>query len=506
MSLSLIALSLFACSTSDREAVQEIAFHSSGEVIEGQFVIGADLTREEADALAIQKLRYNPILQAGLYEAPRGVGVEKLEAALATHTGRGATTVEANRPVHQTAVVNDALRGYQWNFDMLQAEAIWDLSTGRGVTVAVVDTGVSTAGNDTPKNMLQGKDFVDNDLQPADLEGHGTHVAGTIAQHTGNGVGAAGLAYDANILPVRVLGPQGGSTYDVADGITWAVEQGADVINLSLGSSSYTSVMQNAIDYAVENGVIVVAATGNDGKASVNYPGANEGVIGVGAVGADQGVAPYSNGGTGLDLVAPGGNMEMDYDGNGYGDGILQEVDEAGEVYYAFYEGTSMATPHVAASAALLLAAGAAPEDVEGLLRATAKDLEGAGWSTWTGYGLIQPLAALQTLAGSVADPLPEEEVVTEEPAPVTDTTAPTLADITGDREGAALTLAWSSDERSSTEVEFEGFGRYGDAEDRTTAHEIRFTLDAASTYTFRVISVDDAGNEAVSGWFYTRP
>ncbi|MBN2799739.1 MAG: peptidase S8 [Deltaproteobacteria bacterium] len=509
MTTTLLALSLLACSTTERVAVPDLEFQSAGEVIEGQFVIGLDLSEREQETLGVVRLRWNDAIHAGLYEAPAGVGVERIERALQQHTARGGALVEANRPVRGLSTVNDPLHSYQWNFDMLGAEQIWDYATGRGVTVAVVDTGVSTRGKDTPVNLLQGRDFVDGDDAPEDEEGHGTHVAGTIAQATSNGIGVAGLAYDATILPVRVLGPHGGSTYDVADGITWAVDQGAEVINMSLGSSSYSSVLQDAVDYATERGVVVVAATGNDGEAAVNYPGALEGVIGVGAVGVNAVVAPYSNGGTGIDLVAPGGNMEVDADNSGYVDGILQEVDEAGEVYYAFYQGTSMATPHVAASVALLLSAGVAPGEVEDLLIDTAKDLGDPGWSTWSGYGLIDPLKALRSLDGEAVDDgqiAGDEQVVEDEPEAPADTTAPVFSEVGGLRDGTSLTITWTTDEPASSEIEFEGYGRYGDPNEAVTHHELRFTVSESGEFTFQLISVDLEGNEGRSTRYISRP
>ena len=495
MSIAL-ALLLTACTPSSDSP--NLAFDGAGQVIEGEFVISTDLTPREMDLLDVEQLGWIPALHAGLYSSDEGVSVTELKRAINAHASRGGPYVEANRPVHAFAV-NDPYRSYQWNFDMLDAETAWSMSTGAGATVAVVDTGVYTGGSDAPANILRGYDFVDDDTDPADTEGHGTHVAGTIAQATNNGTGVAGLAYRASILPVRVLGPSGGSTYTVANGIVYAVDSGADVINLSLGSAYGASVLADAIDYAVDHGVVVVAATGNESASSVSYPAAYDGVIGVGAVRYDHQVASYSNGGVGTDVVAPGGDMTVDQNGDGYGDGILQETNEHGSVGYRFYEGTSMATPHVAATAALLISAGADGDEVPGLITGTATDLGSSGWDSRSGYGLVNPVAALEAIGYGSPDP-------EADPEPEADTVAPTLSGVGGSRSSTSLTIWWTTDEPATSEIEIDGYGHYGDDSELVTEHELRFTVDQRSTYEFQLVSVDEAGNEGVSSWYVTSP
>ena len=242
--------------------------------------------------------------------------------------------------------------------------------------------------------FVAGYDFVNNDEHPNDDEGHGTHVAGTIAQSTENSLGVAGVAYGAALMPVKVLDQNGSGYYsDVAEGIRWAVDNGAQVINLSLGGSSGATYLEEALAYAAGKGVVIVAAAGNDGRSRLSYPAAyNQYVIAVGATRYDKTKAYYSNYGAGLDVVAPGGDTRVDQNGDGYVDGILQQTFGANptDFGYYFYQGTSMATPHVAAIAALVIAEGKATTTgaVKKAIESTATDLGAAGWDNKFGWGL----------------------------------------------------------------------------------------------------------------------
>ncbi len=232
-------------------------------------------------------------------------------------------------------------------------EKAWDISTGQGVTVAVVDTGIRK-GTDLAKTcFVSGYDFVNSDTDPIDDNGHGTHVAGTVAQSTDNGVGVAGVAYKSCLMPVKVLDATGSGTYaDVASGIIYAADNGAKVINLSLGGSSDSQTLKDAVAYAYGKGVTVVAAAGNNNSRTLSYPAAYDAyVIAVGATQYDETKAPYSNYGPSLDLVAPGGNNNLDQNKDGYADGVLQQTFQIkGRTIswgYYFFQGTSMAAPHV---------------------------------------------------------------------------------------------------------------------------------------------------------------
>jgi len=292
---------------------------------------------------------------------------------------------------------NDPYWRYQWNLAALDVTAAWAMSRGRGTVVAVIDTGVSQNA-DGLNALMPGIDFVDGDDQPLDPTGHGTHVAGTIAQSSANGVGVASVAPLATILPVRVLDEQGmGSTSEVARGIVWAVDHGADVINLSLSSRRSSEVVADACAYAFEHGVTVVAATGNDGNTDViGFPAALPTTIAVGATNINDEAAPYTNQGDQIDLVAPGGDTTADDNRDGLGDGVLQEsaVDSAW-AYHAM-QGTSVAAAHVSGVAALIHAAGQTdPGAIRILLSDTARDLGRSGWDPTFGAGLVDPAAAL---------------------------------------------------------------------------------------------------------------
>jgi subtilisin family serine protease len=306
------------------------------------------------------------------------------------HTGQAFPGV-----MSAAALEDDPLARLQWHMDNVgQAEA-WSMETGAGATVAVVDTGVSTR-NDGPTGLVAGYDFVDEDSDPSDEEGHGTHVAGTIAQATGNGKGVHGLAPDVDLLSVRVLDENGsGWTSDIIAGIDYATEYGADVINLSLGSYSKSSLQRQALQRAEDAGVLVVAANGNDSVKLLMYPAAFPEAVAVSALDLDNVLTHYSNYGYGTELCAPGGDTGADLDDNGHVDGVLQETFSGDSWGYYWYQGTSMATPHVVGAAALLMASGQSAREARETLQSTATDLGRAGLDNRYGYGLIDPAAAL---------------------------------------------------------------------------------------------------------------
>ncbi|MBW2702465.1 MAG: peptidase S8 [Deltaproteobacteria bacterium] len=309
-----------------------------------------------------------------------------------------------NLIANKSTVPNDSYFGYQWHMTAVQAEQAWDITTGNGVVVAVVDTGLATGGPDGIGCVVAGYDVVNGDSDPFDGSGHGTHVSGTIAQTTNNGNGVAGLAYGACIMPIKVLSDSGsGSFADIAEGIYYAVDNGAQVINMSLGVAApyemtNDSIVDPALDYAYANGVTVVVAAGNDGYSKmVGYPAIYPTTIAVGSVDFDNVEAVYSNSGIGLDIMAPGGDTSEDLNGDGYVDGILQETLVSGAWGYHFYQGTSMASPHVAAGAALLIASGTAvtPDEVYEALTGSALDLGDAGVDSDYAHGLMQVYDAL---------------------------------------------------------------------------------------------------------------
>jgi len=336
--------------------------------------------------------------------------------------------------IPQYATPNDPFFNYQWNMTALQMPAAWDVATGQGVTIAVLDTGVAfenyQAFREAPDlastTFTAGYDFVNADSHPNDDNGHGTHVAGTLAQSTNNGEGVAGVAYNAKIMPVKVLDSLGQGTYaGIIQGINYAVANGADIINLSLSGFSGSQALQEAVDNARAQGVLVFAAAGNNGGA-VEYPAKYDSVIAVGAVRYDNSRAPYSNFGAELDVVAPGGDNTVDQNGDSFGDGIVQQTFHPGEINtfrYLFMAGTSMATPHVSGIAALLLEKDPSltPDQLEAALKSTAIDLGPAGRDDEYGAGLVQAASALAAIGGGTL-PLP---TATATSAPPTATPTP---------------------------------------------------------------------------------
>lgn len=344
---------------------------------------------------------------------------------------------------------NDQLYPRQWNFRKIGMESAWDVSMGAGVVVAVLDTGVAyedyTQGSKkyfkapdlSGVSFVSGYDFVNNDTHPNDDMGHGTHVSGTIAGTLNNTIGVAGIAPLASIMPVKVLNSRGSGTYaSVADGIRFAADNGADIINMSLGGTATSETIRAAIQYAHEKGVVIIAASGNGGTGTVGYPAAyDEYVIAVGAVRYDNAKPWYSNWGTSLDIVAPGGDTGVDQDGDGYTDGILQQTFQGsnyGAFQYLSQAGTSMAAPHVSGVAALLIAHGNATTsaNVRTALQSTAKDLGAVGRDNTFGYGLVNPLAALAWGSTVVLPPGPP---ATTTPATTTPPTIPAEVEVFAD-------------------------------------------------------------------------
>lgn len=296
--------------------------------------------------------------------------------------------VESAEPMaiyKEAFVPNDPLyKEKQWHLKRVGAETAWDYSCGQGVTVAVVDTGIACydkapfmKGTDLRGTQCtSGWNFVDNRAEAWDDQGHGTHVAGTIAQTTNNGKGVAGLAYCATLMPVKVLSKQGwGTTANVAEGIRWAADHGAQVINLSLGGPIKSKILEDAVKHAVDEGALVVAAAGNSGK-SVGYPAAYPEVLAVSATDSKDSIAWFSSRGPQVGIAAPGVAVTQQT--------ICNNGRDKCEVFGTF-NGTSMASPHVAGVAALLVSQGVTdPAALRADLQSTArpkaeKNLYGAG-------------------------------------------------------------------------------------------------------------------------------
>ena len=370
---------------------------------------------------------------------------------------------------HAMARPNDALYGNQWNFPAIDMERAWDIQPGASadIIVAVLDSGMAfhsgmvryasrfpfrlTAGGplypalgqvDVPiaaapelgasgsSRFVAPRDFIWNDDLPVDLDGHGTHVAGTIGQLTNNGSGTAGMAYNVRLMPVKVIqglwdeifgSPFEGTDDVVARGIRYAADNGAKVINLSIGreEGGPATAVTDAVRYAVSRGVFVVAASGNtraDGNPAnrLAQPAPDiPGFVSVGAVGRTLDIAFYSTTGSFVELSAPGGDQRQ----GGVSAGILQQTVDPDllETYlrpvsqygppradafsYEYFQGTSMAVPHVSGFAALLMQQGiTSPAAIEAAMKQFATDRGTLGRDDFYGFGLINPRATLRGL------------------------------------------------------------------------------------------------------------
>ncbi|MEU8658965.1 S8 family peptidase [Actinoplanes philippinensis] len=330
-------------------------------------------------------------------EATDKVSAERIVSS--ARKAGGTVGVEVDRKVHALDMPEggDPYREDQWDLDKMNVAGAWDQdTTGADVVVAVIDTGVDGSHPDLAGNVLTGYDAIDDtEGGDSDGNGHGTHVAGTVAAVAGNGEGITGIAPDARILPVKVLDADGtGYTSDTAEGIVWAVDNGAQVINLSLGADTATAAEEAAVAYAIENGVTVVAAAGNQREegSPTSYPAAYDGVIAVAATDADDEIAEYSNQGDYVDVAAPGSAILSTYPG---------DLSEDGSEY-AELNGTSMASPHVAAVAALIKASRPeiTPQGIQNALEESAVDLGEDGFDNDFGHGRVDAAAAVEAAAG----------------------------------------------------------------------------------------------------------
>lgn len=305
---------------------------------------------------------------------------------------------------------NDPLYGKQWHMRQIGMPQAWKLADGNGVIVAVLDTGV---GFEDYKNMhvlpdLKGitfvdpYDFVGNSKHAGDDHGHGSHVTGTIAQVTNNGIGVAGIARNVKIMPLKVLSASGsGSVAGIADAIRYAADHGAKVINMSLGGAFPSRVLKKAVEYAHDKGVTVVCAAGNESRGKVGYPAAYPGAVAVSATQEDEAITFYSNTGKDIDIAGPGGNTRDSSGGRNNPDGgVLQNTIVIGnpkeDGYFAFM-GTSMASPHVAGVAALVVGEGVTnPDEVEQILKDSARKPKNQQYTAVKyGAGIVDAPAAI---------------------------------------------------------------------------------------------------------------
>ena len=493
------------------------------EVVPGEVIVKfrTDLALQSAAALSVAGVRLEAVRSLALagtqlYRAP-GLGrAETVALAQQLAARPDVVYAQPNYVLRSLATPNDEFYSFQWHYPAINLPDAWDITTGSPQTVvAVGDSGILYAANnaaashpDFAGKILPGYDFVSNlqsagdgdgrDPDPYDNSGsyHGTHVAGTIAAATNNGTGVAGVDWQAKIVPVRMLGSNGGSLLDIVEGTLWAAgfsvpgvpanAHPAHVINLSLGGSyACTPYEQEAFDRIAGQSArraIVVVAAGNDNQNAANFsPASCRNVITVGATEFRGHRAPYSNFGSRIDVMAPGGDINADLNNDGFSDGVLS-LDASGEGFsYTFKNGTSMAAPHVAGVISLMKALDPAIglQDVLALLTSTARPLSAVACERTVasdcGAGLIDAAAALAALQQGAT---PGESSVSLSPNPL---------DFGADQLALDLTLANHGD--AAVSWAFDGYDPSPDnpgdiAADVITASAVSGTIPAASSAT----------------------
>jgi serine protease len=418
----------------------------------------------------LRGFRVTRVSTGGAFAVVQAADVARVRAAFAGVPG--VRTVEDNVTVSALATPNDSQYASQYGPPMMGFPTAWG-QAGYGsssVKVAVIDSGIRRTHQDFQSSrVLPGYDYYNRDADPADDCGHGTHTAGTVGATTNNGVGVAGMS-QATILPLKVLsgtdilGRCSGSAADIAQAIRDAADQGAKVISMSIGGPDST-VEHDAVTYAFNKGVLIVAAAGNDGGSnSIDYPGAYAESIAVAALESNKARASYSDGGPQLDISAPGSNVLSTYNSS--------------DTSYSQLSGTSMATPHVAGALALALScapAGTTAATIRNALYSTAEDLGAAGRDDAYGYGLAR---ADRLVANVCTGSSPTNNPPT---ASFTSSASGLTVSVNGsgssDPDGDTLSYAWS-------------FGDGGTASGVTASH----AYAAAGTYTVTLTVSDGRG------------
>lgn len=357
------------------------------------FVISSPISPSEKGVSVAVLSRVDGRLEVKRYHASDQLSAQEMVKSFLERPDVVTASIPGEVAASASSLGLDELRKNQWALTRLDFDKVNALASGKGITVAVVDTGVDASHEDLTGQVLPGYDV----LEPGgdghkDPNGHGTHVAGIIAAKAGNSLGVAGLAPEAKILPVRALDETGyGDDAGIAEGVLWAADHGASVINLSLGSDTKDPVLAAAVADVIQRKIVVVAASGNGGLEgnAPSYPAALPGVVAVSASSFGDQLAMFSTTGSYVSLSAPGVSILSTWPGNNY----------------VYESGTSMATPYVSAAFALLESAGKSPSSALSLLESSATDLGQESKDASFGYGLVDPYAALTDGKPRVSDP-----------------------------------------------------------------------------------------------------
>ncbi len=443
---------------------------------------------------------------------------------------------------------NDQFFNLQWHYNSIQLEEALDIETGdSNVIVAVVDTGVLLNHPDLQNQVVNGYDFISNVSSALDGDGidnnpddpgdqsnsdgsssfHGSHVAGTVAASTNNSIGVAGVAGGVRIMPLRVLGKSGiGTSYDIMQSLRFAAglsndsgtvpAQTADIINLSLGSTSFSQTEQDLYNQLEGLGIIVIAAAGNSNTSAPDYPASYDNVVSVSATNISNQRAYYSNFGGSVDVAAPGGALNTDTNGDGFPDGVLSTIaDDPSSFTYSFFEGTSMASPHVAGVAALMKSTNVNidADQFIALLQAgdITDDLGSTGRDNEFGYGIINARKAV--IAAGGANNAPASVILSSNSMNFGNFNTSNTITVSDSSDGTlninAITSSESWATATSNTTDGNNFGTYDISVDRTGltdgTYSADITFDAISTSSTLNIQMQVATNPvtADAGYLY---